>query len=40
MKLLILALILVCCVVQTTDALAQLIVQPEPEFPISERGRD
>jgi TonB family protein len=40
MKILTLALILVCCAVQTTDALAQLIAQPEPRFPISERGRE
>jgi TonB family protein len=40
MKILNLALVLVCCVVGTTDALAQLIEQPEPDFPISERGRE
>jgi len=40
MKTLTLALILVCCVVQATDAPVQLIAQPEPEFPISERGRE
>ena len=40
MKILTLALVLVCSVVGTTDALAQLIEQPEPDFPISERGRE
>ena len=35
-----LVLVLVCSVVGTTDALAQLIEQPEPDFPISERGRE
>ena len=40
MKILTIALILVCCVVQTTDALAQITAQSEPRFPISERGRE
>jgi TonB family protein len=40
MKILTIALILVCCVVQTPDALAQNTAQPEPKFPTSERGRE
>jgi len=40
MKVLTIALILVCCAVQTTDALARNTAQPEPRFPISERGRE
>ena len=34
------ALTLVCCALCATDSLAQLISQPEPEFPASERGRE
>lgn len=40
MKTLVIALISVCCATATTDALAQFIEQPEPEYPVSERGRE
>ena len=40
MKILTIAFILVCCAVQTTDSLAKVITQPEPGFPVSERGRE
>ncbi len=40
MKILTIALILVCCVFRTTDALAQITAQSEPRFPTSERGRE
>jgi len=40
MKILAIALLLVCSAVQTTESLAQVIAQPEPGFPSSERGRE
>lgn len=40
MKMLVLALLLVCSAAQTTESLAQVIAQPEPGFPSSERGRE
>ena len=40
MKTLALALITACCVAPATEAVAQLIDQPEPEYPVSEHGRE
>jgi len=40
MKMLVLALLLACSAAHTTESLAQVIVQSEPGFPSSERGRE